>query len=118
MGISMFKFHVKTLAMGQGMIAGRRSFLGHLPPPVAAYAIAVITAGFRETGAEGATLESEIAATCRAAGVRLLGPNCLGLINSHHKMNASFAKHTPRAGRISVISQSGAWPPTPLSSPA
>ena len=73
-----------------------------------ARAVAVITAGFREIGAEGATLESEIAATCRAAGVRLLGPNCLGLINSHHKMNASFAKHMPRAGCISVISQSGA----------
>ena len=73
-----------------------------------ARAVAVITAGFRETGAEGATLESEIAATCRAAGVRLLGPNCLGLINSHHKMNASFAKHMPRPGCISVISQSGA----------
>ena len=68
----------------------------------------MITAGFREIGAEGAALESEIAATCHAAGVRLLGPNCLGLINSHHKMNASFAKHMPRTGCISVISQSGA----------
>jgi acetyl coenzyme A synthetase (ADP forming)-like protein len=73
-----------------------------------ARAVAVITAGFREIGAAGATLESEIAATCGAAGVRLLGPNCLGLINSQHKMNASFAKHMPRAGCISVISQSGA----------
>ena len=73
-----------------------------------ARAVAVITAGFREIGAVGAALESEMAATCRAAGVRLLGPNCLGLINSHHKMNASFAKHMPRTGGISVISQSGA----------
>ena len=73
-----------------------------------ARAVVVITAGFREIGAEGAALEREIAATCHAAGVRLLGPNCLGLINSHHKMNASFAKHMPRPGCISVISQSGA----------
>ena len=71
-------------------------------------AVAVITAGFREVGTEGAILESEMAAICQAAGVRLLGPNCLGLINSQHKMNASFAKHMPRAGCISVISQSGA----------
>ncbi|MEI6972072.1 MAG: acetate--CoA ligase family protein, partial [bacterium] len=73
-----------------------------------AKAIVVITAGFKETGAEGAALEREIAALCVAGGVRLLGPNCLGLINSHHKMNASFAKHMPMPGHISVISQSGA----------
>jgi acetate---CoA ligase (ADP-forming) len=71
-------------------------------------AVAVITAGFREVGTEGAARESEIAALCNASGVRLLGPNCLGLINSHHKMNASFAKYMPRTGCISVISQSGA----------
>lgn len=73
-----------------------------------AKAIVVITAGFKETGSEGATLEKEIASMCTASGVRLLGPNCLGLINSHHKMNASFAKHMPMPGHISVISQSGA----------
>jgi len=73
-----------------------------------AKAIVVITAGFKEIGAEGAALESEISSICKSRGVRLLGPNCLGLINTHHKMNASFAKHTPLAGGISVISQSGA----------
>jgi acetyltransferase len=71
-------------------------------------AIIVITAGFKETGAEGAALESEIAKLCAARGVRLLGPNCLGLINTHHKMNASFARQMPRPGGISVLSQSGA----------
>ena len=45
---------------------------------------------------------------CKQAGARLMGPNCLGLINTHHKMNASFASHMPKAGGISVLSQSGA----------
>ena len=73
-----------------------------------AKAIVVITAGFKEIGAQGARLEHELAELCTAAGVTLLGPNCLGLINAHHHMNASFAKHMPRPGNISVISQSGA----------
>lgn len=73
-----------------------------------AKAIIVITAGFKETGEVGAALEKEIAAICRAADVELLGPNCLGVINTHHDMNASFAKHMPAKGGISVISQSGA----------
>ena len=73
-----------------------------------ARAVAVITAGFKEVGCEGAELEREIAQLCSARGVRLLGPNCLGLINTHNSMNASFAKHMPTAGTISLVSQSGA----------
>jgi acetyltransferase len=73
-----------------------------------AKAIVIITAGFKETGQEGADLEREVSAMCASGGVRLLGPNCLGLINAHHNMNASFAKHMPMPGHISVISQSGA----------
>jgi acetyl coenzyme A synthetase (ADP forming)-like protein len=73
-----------------------------------AKAIAVVTAGFRETGAEGTKLQSEIAKLCAQAGARLLGPNCLGLINTEHRMNASFSKRMPKAGGISVLSQSGA----------
>jgi acetyl coenzyme A synthetase (ADP forming)-like protein len=73
-----------------------------------AKAVAVITAGFKEVGHEGAELEREITRICRSSNVRLLGPNCLGLINTHHRMNASFAAHMPKAGGISVISQSGA----------
>lgn len=71
-------------------------------------AIVVATAGFREVGPEGAAREREIAELCAGRGVRLLGPNCLGLINTHHHMNASFAHHMPTPGSISVISQSGA----------
>ncbi|OGV59994.1 MAG: acyl-CoA synthetase [Lentisphaerae bacterium RIFOXYA12_FULL_48_11] len=73
-----------------------------------AKAIIVITAGFKEVGEEGKALEIEIAQICKSKGVNLLGPNCLGLLNTHHKMNASFAKHMPMTGGISVISQSGA----------
>lgn len=73
-----------------------------------AKAITVVTAGFKEVGEEGARLEREIADLCRSSGARLLGPNCLGLINTHHHMNASFARYTPRQGGISVLSQSGA----------
>jgi len=75
---------------------------------VGVQAICIISAGFKETGPEGAKLENKIASLCSSRGVRLLGPNCLGLINTHHNMNASFAKHMPQVGAISVISQSGA----------
>jgi acetyl coenzyme A synthetase (ADP forming)-like protein len=71
-------------------------------------AIVIITAGFKEVGETGAALEKELAALCKSRGVSLLGPNCLGLINAHHSMNASFAKQMPKPGGISVISQSGA----------
>ncbi|MFC1782063.1 acetate--CoA ligase family protein [Planctomycetota bacterium] len=73
-----------------------------------AKAIAVITAGFREVGTEGLELEEQIARYCKSKQVRLLGPNCLGLINSHHKMNASFASKMPKPGNISIFTQSGA----------
>lgn len=73
-----------------------------------AKAIVVITAGFKEVGEEGAALEQELADLCASRGVRLMGPNCLGLINTHHRMNASFANRMPEVGGISIISQSGA----------
>lgn len=73
-----------------------------------ARAIAVITSGFRETGAEGSALEQEMVEICQARNVRLLGPNCLGVINTGNRLNASFAGGMPAAGPISVLSQSGA----------
>ena len=73
-----------------------------------AKAVVVITAGFKEVGPEGAALEREIAELCQANSVRLMGPNCIGIINTSHKMNATFAPMMPPSGRISVISQSGA----------
>lgn len=70
--------------------------------------VVVITAGFKEVGPEGAALEKEIAELCRSNGVRLVGPNCIGLINTENQMNATFAPQMPPSGKISVISQSGA----------
>ena len=71
-------------------------------------AIAIISAGFKEVGPEGAELESEIAKLCRAQRVPMLGPNCVGVINTQHEMNATIATQMPSTGGISVISQSGA----------
>jgi len=68
----------------------------------------VITAGFSETGKEGKELELAVAATARKHGIRLLGPNCLGVVNTNWGMNATFASRTPRKGGLTMISQSGA----------
>lgn len=75
---------------------------------VKAKACTVITAGFKEVGEAGAAHEREVADFCRKHKIRLLGPNCLGLINTENHMNASFAAQMPKPGGISVISQSGA----------
>ena len=70
----------------------------------------IITAGFKETGGKGAELEAKIQAIAARHGIRLVGPNCLGVINtdSRVRMNASFARKMPRPGNIGFISQSGA----------
>jgi acetyltransferase len=70
--------------------------------------IIVITAGFKEVSAKGAEAEKELVDLCHAAGVRMMGPNCLGVLNTHHALNATFAPTVPPPGPISVISQSGA----------
>lgn len=68
--------------------------------------VVVISAGFREIGNMEA--EEKIRSICDAAGVALLGPNCLGVINPSFSMNASFATRLPRVGSIAFLSQSGA----------
>ena len=68
----------------------------------------VISAGGREVGGEGARIEEEIVATARKRGVRILGPNCLGIIVPGRKLNASFAAHMCYPGRVALLSQSGA----------
>jgi acetyltransferase len=70
--------------------------------------VVVITAGFKEIGKDGASLERKLADICRERGVRMLGPNVVGLINTHNRMNASFALSMPKKGSISVLAQSGA----------
>jgi acetyltransferase len=71
-------------------------------------AAVVITAGFRETGPEGAARERELLARARAAGVRLVGPNSVGVINTFANVNATFAESAPTSYEVALISQSGA----------
>ncbi len=68
----------------------------------------ILSSGFRETGEEGARLEKELLATARSWGIRIVGPNCLGLIFPHLKINTTFDPISPRPGHIGFISQSGA----------
>lgn len=71
-------------------------------------AVIVISAGFKEVGREGAELEHRLGEVAKKYGMRVLGPNCLGLVNTHHHMNATFATEPPRQGNIAISSQSGA----------
>ena len=70
----------------------------------------VISAGFKETGPEGAKLEAQVREIAHNYGIALVGPNCLGVINTdpNYRLNASFAKEMPLPGNIAFISQSGA----------
>ncbi|MBU0462467.1 MAG: acetate--CoA ligase family protein [Proteobacteria bacterium] len=72
--------------------------------------IVIVSAGFKEVGGEGAQIEKEIKILCANAKVRLVGPNCLGVINPSPKvsLNASFSARMPTPGNVSFISQSGA----------
>lgn len=73
-------------------------------------ALLVISAGFAETGAAGVARQGELMRVCRAAGMRLIGPNCLGLLNTDPavRLNATFAPIPPPAGTVGFLSQSGA----------
>jgi len=72
--------------------------------------LVVITAGFRETGPEGAEVERLLLQVVRRNGMRLVGPNCMGVLNTDPgiRLNASFASAWPLPGRIGFMSQSGA----------
>jgi len=68
----------------------------------------VISAGFRERGAEGAALEQQIQEQLRRGSMRLIGPNCLGIMNPTIGLNATFVKDAPKTGNVAFLSQSGA----------
>ena len=68
----------------------------------------VISAGFRETGAAGARLEREVMDEARRGPVRVVGPNCLGVMVPHLGLNATFAHTMARPGGVALVSQSGA----------
>jgi acetyltransferase len=71
-------------------------------------AAVVISAGFRETGAAGAGLEQEILAEARRGRMRIVGPNCLGVMSPLTGLNATFAAGMARPGHVAFLSQSGA----------
>ena len=70
--------------------------------------VIVITAGFSESGHIGAAIERKMLEIARSYNVRILGPNCLGIIRPELGLNATFAKITAKAGNLALVSQSGA----------
>ncbi|MBW1686609.1 MAG: GNAT family N-acetyltransferase [Deltaproteobacteria bacterium] len=74
------------------------------------HGLVVISAGFAEVGPEGAEAERELVALARGHGMRVIGPNCMGIVNTgaQVRMNATFAPFAPPAGRLGFLSQSGA----------
>jgi acetate---CoA ligase (ADP-forming) len=72
--------------------------------------LVVISAGFAEVGAVGREMQEELVALCRRHGMRLVGPNCMGVLNTHPdvRLNATFAPVPPPRGRVGFMSQSGA----------
>lgn len=72
--------------------------------------ICIISAGFKEAGHEGAEAEKELLAKLQEYGMRCVGPNCLGVLNTHPdiRMDATFAEALPERGNIGFVSQSGA----------
>ena len=68
----------------------------------------IISAGFRETGAAGVKLEQEVLAEARRGRMRIIGPNCLGVMNPVTGLNATFASTMARPGSVAFLSQSGA----------
>lgn len=71
-------------------------------------AAVVISAGFKERGAEGAELERQIQEQLRRGSMRLIGPNCLGIMNPHTALNATFSHDMVKPGSVAFLSQSGA----------
>jgi acetyl coenzyme A synthetase (ADP forming)-like protein len=71
------------------------------------YAI-IISAGFAEAGPEGARRQDDVAQIASLYNIRILGPNCLGVIDPIHRLNASFSTNMPAKRNIAVVSQSGA----------
>ncbi len=68
----------------------------------------IISAGFKEVGPEGVKLEQQILSEARAGGMRLIGPNCLGVMIPHNGFNATFAATMAHPGNVAFVSQSGA----------
>jgi len=70
--------------------------------------VIIISSGFRESGEAGAHLEEQVLTIARQYGIRIVGPNCLGVMLPHQGINTTFDPISPKSGRIAFISQSGA----------
>jgi len=70
--------------------------------------VIIISSGFREAGEAGRQIEEQVLATARQYGIRIMGPNCLGLMLPHQGINTTFDPVSPKPGKIAFISQSGA----------
>src|SRR3990170_299187 len=68
----------------------------------------IVSAGFKETGPSGKALEQKILEIAKKYGVRVIGPNCIGIIRPRINLNATFVDKVPKAGKIAFLSQSGA----------
>jgi len=80
----------------------------HQCAKVGVRSVIIITAGFKEVGEEGRKLEKQIVRIAKQAGIRVIGPNCLGVIVPANNLNASFGGDLPAPGAIGYLSQSGA----------
>ncbi|MBI9087170.1 MAG: CoA-binding protein [Desulfobacterales bacterium] len=69
----------------------------------------IVSGGFQEVGPEGADLQKSLLAVAQNHGIRLLGPNCLGVANPHHKLNTTFLPNNSAPGFIGMASQSGSF---------
>jgi acetyltransferase len=70
--------------------------------------VIIVSAGFKETGVEGKALEEKILEVKRKYGIRVIGPNCIGVIRPRINLNATFMNKMPKPGKVAFISQSGA----------
>jgi len=92
------------IAVPAGIVSAVLTECGEKKVP---YAV-IITAGFREAGEKGRTLENEVLRVARENGIRIVGPNCMGVYNSYNNLTATFTSLVPKQGGVSFISQSGA----------
>ena len=70
--------------------------------------VIIVSAGFKETGSAGKALEEKILESARKYGIRVIGPNCIGLIRPRNNLNATFLDKMPKPGNVAFLSQSGA----------
>lgn len=69
----------------------------------------IVSGGFQEVGPQGAQLQKQLLAVAQSHGIRLIGPNCLGVANPHHKLNTTFLPNNGRPGFVGMASQSGSF---------